>query len=73
MVPIGNDWQVTYRAPILTDERSREYFQTEQYTMPRGDKPASSVNVRQVEELQCFECNRAPDAAHRERKGRFHH
>ena len=70
---ITSDWQVAYKAPVLTDERGREYFQTEQYTMPRGDKPASPMDVRKVEELRCFECHRTPNAAHKERAGRFHH
>ncbi|KAF0221317.1 MAG: hypothetical protein FD174_455 [Geobacteraceae bacterium] len=72
-IAISNDWQVAYKAPILTDERNREYFQTEQYTMPRGDKPDSPVDVRKVEELRCFECHRTPNAAHKGRMGRFHH
>lgn len=71
--PISSDWQVAYKPPILSDERGREYFQTEQYTVPRGDKPTSPMDVRKVEELRCFECHKTPNAAHTERKGRFHH
>ena len=72
-VAINADWQVVYRAPNLTDERSRLPFQTAEATMPRTDKPASTLDVRKVEELQCFECHKSPNPAHRERMGRFHH
>ena len=72
-VAITNDWAVTYKAAMLTDERNRNYFQTEQYSIPRNDKPVSSLEVRKVEELRCFECHRSPNPAHKERKGRFHH
>lgn len=74
-VPIANNWQVTYKAPTLTDERGRPYFQTEQYTMTQtaGTRPQSDLDRRKVEEQRCFECHRAPSAAHKERLGRFHH
>ena len=72
-VPISSNWQVSYRPASLTDERNREYFQTEEYTMPQGDKPASPLDRRKVEEVSCFECHNAPDAAHKQMKGKFHH
>ena len=72
-VAISNDWRVTYKAAYLTDERDREYFQTEEFTMPRADRAASSLELRKVEELKCFACHRSPNAAHKGRKGRFHH
>jgi hypothetical protein len=72
-VPISSNWQVTYKAPILTDERNREFFQTSEYTMPKTDQPDSSLEVRKVQELKCFECHKSPDAAHKGRMGRFHH
>jgi hypothetical protein len=72
-VAIGNDWQVSYQAPYLTDERNREYFQSAAATMaPRG-KPSSSLDLRKDAELACFECHRAPNIQHQERKGRYHH
>jgi hypothetical protein len=72
-VAIGHDWQVTYKAPYLTDERNREYFQSAQTTMPKGERPASSLDLRKVEELRCFECHRSPNLQHLEMKGRYHH
>ena len=75
-VPISNNWQVTYKVPNLTDERSnRPYFQTEAATMPQttGTRPQTELDKRKVEEQRCFECHRAPSAAHKERMGRFHH
>jgi hypothetical protein len=75
-VPISNNWQVAYKAPNLTDERSNKpYFQTEQYTMQQttGTRPQSELDKRKVEEQRCFECHRSPNAAHKERMGRFHH
>lgn len=72
-VSISNDWKVAYRAPILNDERNREYFQTEGYNMPNTSKPTSVLELNKVEELRCFECHKSPNAAHKGRKGRFHH
>jgi hypothetical protein len=72
-IPISANWQVAYKPPILSDERNREYFQTGEYAMPKTAQPASSLELRKVEELKCFECHKAPDAAHKGRTGRFHH
>lgn len=72
--PISKNWFVAYKAPTLTDEGSKtEYFQTEAYTMPNRSKPESSVEVRKLQDLKCFECHRSPDKAHMQRMGRFHH
>ena len=70
---ISADWQVAYKAPILTDERNREFFQTPEYTMPKKDQPSSVLDLRKVEELKCFECHKSPSPAHTGRAGRFHH
>jgi hypothetical protein len=70
---ITNDWRVTYKAPILNDERGREAFQTSEYSMPKTDKPESTLEVRKVQELKCFECHKTPNKAHTTRSGRFHH
>ncbi len=72
-VAINNNWNVKYQTAMLTDERDREYFQTEQYTMQRTEKPESALELRKVEESQCFSCHRSPNKAHTGRKGRFHH
>jgi hypothetical protein len=73
-LPISNDWQVAYKVPILTNERSKtESFQTEQSIARGTAKPSSSLDLRKMEELQCFECHKSPNAAHKGRKGRFHH
>ena len=72
-VPISANWQVTYKAPTLHDERDRLSFQTEQYTMPQGAKPASSLEIRKEQDQLCFDCHKSPDSKHMERKGRYHH
>lgn len=72
-IPISADWQIAYQPVILTDERDRPYFQTEEYTMPQTTRPVSSLDIRKVEELPCFECHKEPDAAHKGRVGKFHH
>lgn len=72
-VPIGHNWKVVYEAPSLTDERDKLAFQTDRASMPQPSQPASSLDLRKVEEQPCFECHRAPNSQHRERKGRFHH
>ena len=71
---INNDWKISYQAPILSDERNREAFQTPEYNMPvKGQTPASSLEVRKIQDLRCFECHKSPNAEHRKRSGRFHH
>ena len=72
-VPISANWQVAYKAPMLSDERGGEYFQTAQQTLPQPPRPASALELGKVEELACFECHKSPTPAHRERKGKFHH
>ncbi len=72
-VPISSNWQVSYRPAVLSDERNRVYFQTEEYTLQPGVKPKSPVDKQMVEELACFECHNAPNSEHRTMKGRFHH
>jgi hypothetical protein len=72
-LPINANWHVAYNAPILSDERGKDYFKTSEYNMPRKDQPSSSLEIRKVEEQKCFECHKAPNAAHRGRMGRFHH
>jgi hypothetical protein len=72
-VPISTNWKVTYKPPILTDERNREYFQTGEYTMPKADQPDSSLELRKAQDLKCFDCHKSPDAAHLGRTGHYHH
>jgi hypothetical protein len=72
-VPISANWQVTYRAPNLTDERNRDYFQTEGYTLPKADRPDSQLEIRKVQEQACFDCHNAPNPAHVNRKSKYHH
>jgi len=72
-VPISANWQLAYKAPILSDERNRDYFQTSEYNMPRTDQPASSLELRKDDEQKCFDCHKSPNAAHKGRMGRFHH
>ena len=72
-LPISTNWQVAYKVAILSDERNRDFFKTPEYNMPKSDQPSSSLEVRKVEELKCFECHKAPNAAHKGRMGRFHH
>ena len=72
-LPIKGDWEITYQAAILTDERDRLYFQTEQYNMPKGATPPSSLELRKEQDLACFECHKSPNKHHKERKGRYHH
>lgn len=72
-IPISTNWQVTYKPAILSDERNRAYFQTEEYSAAPTGKPQSAVDRQKVEELTCFECHNAPNSAHKAMKGKFHH
>lgn len=70
---ISSNWRVAYKVATIADERGRQVFQTPEYNMPVPNKPGSSLELRKIEELKCFECHKAPTPAHLERKGRFHH
>jgi hypothetical protein len=73
-LPIATDWQLAFKTAVLTDEKRKgEAFQTEQYTMAQTSKPSSALDLRKMEEQKCFECHKAPNNAHKERLGRFHH
>lgn len=72
-VAISANWQVAYKPANVADERTRQAFQTPEYNMPQQNKLPSSLELKKVEELRCFECHKSPTPAHRERKGRFHH
>jgi hypothetical protein len=72
-VSISTNWQITYKAATVADERGRLAFQTPEYNNVFEGKQDSAIESKKVEELQCFECHKAPTPAHRERKGRFHH
>ncbi len=72
-VPINSNWKMVYQAPILHDERNRDYFQTPEYNMPKANQPASSLELRKVDDLKCFDCHKSPDEAHKGRTGHFHH
>ncbi|HIJ81283.1 MAG TPA: cytochrome C [Desulfuromonadales bacterium] len=72
-VPISANWQLTYQAAAVADERGRLAFQTPEQNLPAGGRSESPLASRKVEEKVCFDCHKAPTPAHRERKGRFHH
>jgi hypothetical protein len=72
-VPISANWKVAYRAATLTDERGGQSFQKPESVMPSGQKPASPLETQKIEQLPCFDCHNAPDSAHKEMKGKFHH
>ena len=72
-VPISSNWQATYKPATLTDERGGYAFQKAESVQPPSQKPASSLEMQKVEQLACFECHNAPNAAHRQLKGNFHH
>ncbi len=71
--PIGGDWQLSYKAANIADERGRQAFQTPEYNLAVTGKPESPIEMKKVEESRCFECHRSPTPSHRERRGRFHH
>jgi hypothetical protein len=72
-VAISTNWQVTYRAANVADERGRQYFQTPEYNLELKGGQHSPLDEKKVEEMQCFDCHNTPTPAHRERKGKFHH
>lgn len=72
-VAISTNWQISYQAATIADERGRQPFQTPEYNVVIPGRGTSPAETKKVEELQCFECHNSPTPAHRERKGRFHH
>jgi hypothetical protein len=72
-VPISTNWQIAYKVVNVSDEQGRLSFQTPAYNTPISGDQLSPLETKKVEEMQCFECHKAPTPAHRDRKGRFHH
>jgi hypothetical protein len=73
-LPINANWAITYKPVALTDESGKLSFQTEQYTMQTTEKKGmSSLDLRKTQEQKCFECHKAPNQAHKDKAGRFHH
>ncbi len=73
-VPISTNWRAIYKPATISDERMRLAFQTPEYNQPpQQGGQTSSLEVKKVENLRCFECHKSPTPAHRERMGRFHH
>ena len=72
-VAISTNWQITYQAANVADERTRLSFQTPEYNLALKGKQQSPLEEKMVEELACFDCHKSPNQSHRERKGRFHH
>jgi len=72
-VAISANWKISYQVTTVADERGRQSFQTPEYNLDLKGKQQAPVESKKVEELQCFECHKAPTPSHREHKGRFHH
>ena len=72
-VAISTNWQVAYHPATVSDERTRQAFQTPEYNLAQQGKQASPMETKKIDELRCFECHKSPTPAHRERMGRFHH
>lgn len=72
-VPISANWKVAYRPATLTDERGGQSFQKPESLLPNSQKPPSALETQKIEQLPCFDCHNAPDAAHKPMKGKFHH
>lgn len=72
-VALATNWQITYQAATVADERGRQSFQTPEYNQPSSAFKGSPLENKKVEELACFECHKTPTPAHKGRKGRFHH
>ena len=73
-VAIAADWKVNYQPVNLSDERGQLAFQTSKYNTPLGQQqPASSLDVKKVEQQQCFVCHNAPTPSHKGRIGSYHH
>ncbi len=72
-VSISTNWQATYQAASVSDERGRLNFQTPEYNQPSLGGKESPMDAKKVEEKACFDCHKTPSPAHKERRGRFHH
>ena len=73
-VAVSMNWQVAYKPVTLNDERNILAFQTSGYNVTATTtQPESSLDLRKVQESKCFECHKAPSAAHAGRSGRYHH
>jgi hypothetical protein len=70
---ISSNWQATYKAASVADERGRLPFQTPEYNQPSLGGQQSPLEAKKVDEQACFECHKAPTQSHKGLKGRFHH
>lgn len=72
-VAISANWQVTYKAANVADERGRLAFQTPEYNQPNLGGQQSPLEAKKVEGQACFDCHKSPSPAHKKHRGRFHH
>jgi hypothetical protein len=72
-VAISNNWQATYKPADISNEQGRLSFQTPEFNQPYLGGQQSPLDEKKVEEKACFDCHKSPSAAHRDRKGRYHH
>jgi hypothetical protein len=70
---ISANWQATYQAATVADERGRLSFQTPEYNQPTLGGQMSPLEAKKMDEQACFDCHKAPTPAHKGRMGRFHH
>lgn len=72
-VAISTNWQVTYHPATVSDERGQLSFQTSEFNQPYIGGQKSPLEAKKVEEKACFDCHKAPNQMHKDRKGRYHH
>lgn len=72
-VSIAANWQVSYQAAAISDERGQLPFQSPHYNVPpaRRDVPPR-LEMRRSEQA-CFNCHAAPTPAHTGRTGHYQH
>ena len=57
-VAISTNWQISYQAATVADERGRQSFQTPEYNLALKGKQESPIETKKVEELSVLNATR---------------
>lgn len=68
---ISTDWKASVKPVALTGEDGKPSWQRSESVIP--PPPDSPLLQQMVSDEECFRCHREPDAAHRGRRGSYHH
>lgn len=72
-VSIAANWQISYQAATVSDERGQLPFQSPHYNTPLSQRNLPPRLEVGRSEQACFDCHAVPTPAHKGRTGRYQH